>query len=58
MLRESWRIILEVNRLMIDVLDFLLMNLLHWRMEICKVIGRTKIRHNLPIYVPEREKEI
>ena len=27
---------------MIDVLDFLLMNLLHWRMEICKVIGRTK----------------
>lgn len=58
MLKESWRIILWLNRKLIDVLDPLMMCLLGWRMKICKVIGRTKIRHNLPIYVPEREKEI
>ncbi len=58
MFKESWRIILWISRKLIDALDSTLMNLLSWRMEICKLIGRTKIRHNLPIHVPEREKEL
>ena len=58
MLRESWRIALWLNRKSIDVLDFLMMKILGWRMWICKWIGRIKTKHNLPIYVPEREKEI
>lgn len=58
MLKESWRIILWLNRKSIDALDSLMMKMLGWRMEICKGIGRIKNRHSLPIYMPEREKEI
>lgn len=56
--RNSWKASLWVHRKFIDVLDPLMMRLLAWRMKVCKNIGRIKIQHNLPIYVPEREKEI
>jgi chorismate mutase len=58
MWKENWRFMLKASRFLIDALDFLLMGMLWCRMQICKVIGRTKIRHNLSVYVPEREKEI
>ena len=58
MWRDSWKAKLWSQRKLIDVLDPLMMRLLAWRMRVCKNIGRIKIRHNLPIYVPEREKEI
>ncbi len=58
MWRDSWKAKLWVQRKLIDVLDPSMIRLLAWRMRACKNIGRIKIRHNLPIYVPEREKEI
>jgi chorismate mutase/prephenate dehydrogenase len=58
MWRNSWEVKLWAQRKFIDVLDPLMMRLLAWRMKVCKNIGRIKIQHNLPIYVPEREKEI
>ncbi len=55
---DSWKAKLWAQRKLIDVLDPSMMQLLAWRMKACKNIGRIKIRHNLPIYVPAREKEI
>lgn len=58
MWRDSWKVKLWAQRKLINVLDPSMMRLLAWRMKACKSIGRIKSRHNLPIYVPEREKEI
>lgn len=58
MWQENWRLALKVSRFLIDALDFLMIKLLGWRMWLCKRIGRIKTRHSLPIYMPEREKEI
>lgn len=58
MWKENWRLTLKVSRFLIDALDFLMMKMLGWRMWVCKGIGKIKIRHNLPIYSPEREKEV
>ena len=58
MWRDSWKAKLWARRKFIDVLDPSMMQLLAWRMKACKSIGRIKSRYNLPIYVPEREKEI
>ena len=55
---NGWKAMLWLERELIDVLDPLMMCLLGWRMSICKGIGRIKIKHKLPIHVPEREKEI
>ena len=55
---NGWKAMLWLERKLIDVLDPLMMRLLGWRMKVCKGIGRIKIKHNLPIHVPEREKEI
>ena len=58
MWRDNWKNELWLQRKIIDVLDPLMMCLLAWRMKVCRNIGRIKIKHNLPVYVPEREKEI
>jgi chorismate mutase len=58
MWRDNWKNELWLQRKIIDGLDPLMMCLLAWRMRVCRNIGRIKIKHNLPVYVPEREKEI
>lgn len=58
MWRDNWKVKLWVQRKFIDVLDPLMMRLLAWRMKVCKSIGKIKIKNNLPVYMPEREKEI
>lgn len=55
---DSWKAKLWAQRKLIDVLDPSMMQLLAWRMKASKNIGRIKIKHNLPVYMPEREKEI
>jgi chorismate mutase/prephenate dehydrogenase len=57
-MKENWKIKLWISRIIINTLDFLMMKLIGWRMFVCRGIGRIKIKYKLPIYAPEREKEI
>lgn len=50
----------KINKLReeIDKLDEFLVYLLFKRLELVEKIGELKKKYNIPLYVPEREKEI
>ncbi len=49
---------LEESRIEIDAIDKKLMELFEQRMEIVVDVARYKKENNLPIFHPEREKEV
>lgn len=49
---------LRAGRTLINLIDFNLMVTIHLRMKVARMIGRYKIDHDLPTFVPAREAAV
>ena len=58
MWQEDWQENLDKYRQEIDKIDYEFLELLTKRMECSEKIGDIKSQHDLPVYVPERERRI
>ena len=58
MWKDDWREELNMLRGQIDNLDSEIIGLVSRRMKICEKVGEIKAQHDLPVYVPEREKQV
>lgn len=58
MWNDDWKEDLDVCRDQIDKIDSEIIGLVSQRMKVCEKVGEIKAQQNLPVYVPEREKQV